>query len=101
MSDTTRLIVVRHGETRANVEGRWQGHRDWPLTEVGVAQAEAVAQRLEGCGFSSLYSSDLGRALHTARIIANRSGHAIVADERLRERHLGVFQGLTRAEMET
>ena len=100
MSHTTRLIIIRHGETRANLEGRWQGHSDWPLTDVGVAQAVAVAQRLEGCGFSSLYSSDLGRALHTAQIIADRSGHAIATDERLRERHLGIFQGLTKAEME-
>jgi probable phosphoglycerate mutase len=99
MGEATRLIIVRHGETEANLAGRWQGHGDSPLTEVGVAQAEAVAQRLGDCGFSTLYSSDLGRAHQTARIIAGQTGHAVVLDRRLRERHLGVFQGLTRAEM--
>jgi probable phosphoglycerate mutase len=100
MNNNTKLIVVRHGETHANLYGRWQGHSDSPLTKAGIAQAEAVAQRLKGCRFSRLYSSDLGRALQTAQIIADRTGHEIILDERLRERHLGVFQGLTRAEME-
>jgi probable phosphoglycerate mutase len=99
MNHNTRLIVVRHGETQANLDGRWQGHGDSPLTKTGIAQAQAVAQRLQGYRFSRLYSSDLGRALQTARIIADRTGHEIVLDERLRERHLGIFQGLTRAEM--
>jgi probable phosphoglycerate mutase len=98
-SPETRLIIVRHGETENNIEGRWQGHGDSPLTETGVAQAEAVAQRLERCRFSRLYSSDLGRARQTAQIIADRTGHEIILDEHLRERDLGIFQGLTRAEM--
>ena len=100
MNDETRLIVVRHGETQANLDGRWQGHGDSPLTKAGIAQAEAVAHRLKRGVFSKLYSSDLGRALQTARIIADQTGHEIILDERLRERHLGIFQGLTTAEME-
>lgn len=100
MNDKTRLIVVRHGETQANLDGRWQGHTDSPLTKTGIAQAEAVAQRLKRGRFSQLYSSDLGRARQTAQIIAHRTGHEIILDEHLRERHLGIFQGLTRAEME-
>jgi probable phosphoglycerate mutase len=99
MSNETRLIIVRHGETQANLDGRWQGHGDSPLTKTGIAQAEAVAQRLKQSSFSQLYSSDLGRALQTAQIIADRTGHEIVLDKDLRERHLGIFQGLTRAEM--
>jgi probable phosphoglycerate mutase len=99
MGEATRLIIVRHGETEANLAGRWQGHGDSPLTEAGTAQAEAVARRLRGCSFSALYSSDLGRAHQTARIIAGQTGHEVILDGRLRERHLGVFQGLTRAEM--
>jgi probable phosphoglycerate mutase len=100
MNNNARLIVVRHGETQANLHGRWQGHTDSPLTKAGIAQARAVAQRLKGCRFSRLYSSDLGRALQTAQIIADHTDHQIILDERLRERHLGIFQGLTRAEME-
>ena len=99
MGKSARLIVVRHGETKANLAGRWQGHGDSPLTEAGIAQAEAVARRLKGCRFSKLYSSDLGRALQTAQIIADQTGHEIVLDRRLRERHLGIFQGLTKTEM--
>jgi probable phosphoglycerate mutase len=70
------------------------------LTESGIAQAQAVAQRLKRYDFSTLCSSDLGRALQTAQIIADQTGHEIVLDKRLRERHLGIFQGLTRTEME-
>ena len=99
MNPATRLIVVRHGETTGNVAGRWQGHWDSPLTESGIAQAEAVARRLERFDFSAFFSSDLGRALQTARIIANQTGHKIVPDERLRERRFGIFEGLTRTEM--
>jgi probable phosphoglycerate mutase len=98
MSARTEFLVVRHGETAWNQEGRMQGHLDSPLNAAGVEQAEAVAARLAGEAFAALYSSDLGRALETARRIAARSGHCVVADPRLRERHLGVLQGLTRAE---
>jgi probable phosphoglycerate mutase len=99
MNDTTRVLIVRHGETVGNLAGRWQGHWDSPLTETGMAQAEAVAGRLARTGFSALLSSDLGRALHTAKIISDRTGHEVVPDERLRERRFGIFEGLTRAEM--
>ena len=58
---TTRFIVVRHGETQWNVESRIQGHQDSPLTADGVAQAEAIAQRLATERFDVLVASDLGR----------------------------------------
>jgi 2,3-bisphosphoglycerate-dependent phosphoglycerate mutase len=91
----TRFIAIRHGETRWNVETRIQGHGDSPLTAAGVEQAEAIARRLAGESFDVLVSSDLGRATQTAGRIAARSGHAIVTDARLRERHFGVGEGLT------
>jgi probable phosphoglycerate mutase len=100
MTESARIIVVRHGETRFNVEGRWQGHDDSPLTEKGIAQAGALAKRLEAYQFSSVYSSDLGRAMQTARIITDQTGHDIIPDKRLRERNVGIFQGLTVAEIE-
>lgn len=96
---STRLVVVRHGETRWNVAARIQGHGDSPLTAAGEAQAQAIAERLAREHFDGLISSDLGRAMQTARAIAARTGNAIVADARLRERNYGVAEGLTYAEI--
>ena len=95
----TQLIIVRHGETEWNIAGIRQGHLDSKLTEKGVAQAKALGQRLGRERFSTLYSSDLGRAIQTAREIADVTGHEIVTDSRLRERHLGIFQGLNAEEI--
>ena len=91
----TQVIIVRHGQTQWNIRKIRQGHLDSELTDKGVVQARALGQRLARESFAALYSSDLGRALHTARMIAAVTGHEIVTDERLRERHLGVFQGLS------
>ena len=90
----TQVIIVRHGETEWNLKGIRQGHLDSRLTSKGIAQAKALGARLGREKFTSLYSSDLGRAVETAQAIANVTGHAIVTDARLRERHLGIFQGL-------
>ena len=95
----TQFIIVRHGETEWNIAKIRQGHLDSPLTSKGLAQAQALAQRLGRERFSALYSSDLGRAIQTAREIASVTGHEIVTDARLRERHLGIFQGLNAEEI--
>ncbi|PWT71381.1 MAG: histidine phosphatase family protein [Proteobacteria bacterium] len=100
MEAITEFIVVRHGETAWNAEARIQGHLDSPLNEEGLAQALLVGDRLAQAPFSQLYCSDLGRALQTAQPIADRSHRRITREERLRERHLGVFQGLTGTECE-
>jgi len=102
MSDASpaELIVVRHGETVWNAEGRQQGHLDGDLNELGKRQAEAIADRLAREAFDALYSSDLARACQTARYIARKTGHEILTDSRLRERHLGIFQGLTMTEVQ-
>ena len=91
---STHIVVERHGETHWNIEGRRQGHLDSTLTEKGCAQAEAVSQRFTPDSCNAVYSSDLGRAYDTARVIAGKTGHRVIPDERLRERHLGIFQGL-------
>lgn len=96
----TTLWLVRHGETEWNREGRQQGHLDSPLTEVGMRQAQAIAMAMAGHTFSALYSSDLGRAMCTAACIGETIGLPVNAEPRLRERHLGVFQGLTWTEAE-
>lgn len=94
MSNTT-LVLVRHGETAWNVEGRIQGHLDIPLNETGLAQADAVGKRLSGERFDAIYSSDLIRAYRTASPAVTDPARDIRREPRLRERHLGVLQGLT------
>ena len=94
-----RVIAIRHGETEWNAAGREQGQLDSPLTARGLKQAEAIAGRLRRVSFSALYSSDLCRALHTAEIVAGATGATIEVDAGLRERHTGIFQGLTKEQM--
>jgi probable phosphoglycerate mutase len=97
----THLLAIRHGETEWNSQGRFQGHLNSVLNREGMAQAEALSERLAQERFDLLLSSDLGRALQTASAIAMRTGHEIVVEPRLRERRMGIFQGLTPAEVQT
>ncbi|MGD9331757.1 MAG: histidine phosphatase family protein [Desulfobacterales bacterium] len=92
---TTTIMAIRHGETRWNVEERFQGHEDSPLTATGRRQVAALGRRLQEMPFDALISSDLGRAQETAAIIADFTGHAVETDARLRERHYGVLEGLS------
>jgi probable phosphoglycerate mutase len=93
--DRAQVIIVRHGQTEWNIRGIRQGNLDSRLTEKGLAQAKALAQRLARERFTALYSSDLGRAMQTAQEVSSVTGHEIITDARLRERHLGIFQGLS------
>ena len=95
----TLLCMVRHGETAWNAEGRVQGQLDVPLNDVGFAQARAVASTLCGERFAAIYSSDLARVTQTAQPIAQVLALAVQTDVRLRERHYGMFQTLTYAEV--
>ena len=96
-----RLILIRHGETQWNREGRIQGyHADSPLTENGREQARRLAERLKGEGLLALHSSDAGRARQTAAPIAAAVELQIVYDAALRERDYGVFEGRTYGEVE-
>lgn len=97
----TQVFIVRHGETEWNLTGKMQGHSDSPLTAVGTAQAEALAEGLKNQSFSALYSSDLVRAYETARRIIAKNHLTIMTDSRLRERNLGIFQGLDKQGIET
>ena len=97
----TELIVVRHGETHWNVEGRIQGYSaDSPLTGRGEAQARAVGERLAGEAIDALFSSDLGRTRQTAQPLIAVTGLAAEFDAGLRERSYGVFEGRTYADIE-
>lgn len=97
-TDTTIMLIVRHGETEWNLIGKHQGHLDSPLTESGIKQAYALGDGLFGKGIEVIYSSDLGRAIHTAEIIGTKLDLRVSVDSRLRERHLGSMQGLTNEE---
>lgn len=90
-----RICLVRHGETPWNAERRLQGHLDVPLNDVGVAQAEATARSLQGRRFAAIYASDLTRAQQTAAPAARTLGLDAEPTATLRERHYGIFQGLT------
>lgn len=98
-AETTTVIIVRHGETLWNVQGRYQGHGDSPLTTTGRAQAEAVGRRLQSVPADALIASDLGRTRETAAIISRHTGHIPAIDPRLRERSFGVLEGLTTEEI--
>src|SRR5260370_19441283 len=89
-----RLLLVRHGESTWNAEGRWQGHADPPLSAVGVAQARAAASGVSRV--AAVWSSDLVRARQTAELCAP-AGVVVAEDPRLRERDVGSWTGLTRA----
>lgn len=95
---STRFIVVRHGETAWNAQGRIQGHLDSPLNEEGLAQAILVGERLARESIDTILCSDLGRVLQTVQPLADRVGIEPVRHAQLRERCLGIFQGLTSAE---
>ena len=94
----TRICFVRHGETDWNAEKRIQGQTDIPLNETGRAQALAMAFNAAHASFKAIYSSDLARAAETARALAQREDLEVKWLPQLRERHYGIFQGITAAE---
>jgi probable phosphoglycerate mutase len=96
----TRLIAIRHGETAWNVGARIQGYLDIPLNDTGRWQARRAAEALVGEPITTVYASDLSRAFETAAAVAKVAGLQPIAEESLRERHFGVFQGRTFAEIE-
>ncbi len=90
-----RLIVWRHGRTEWNHTGRFQGQADVPLDERGHAQAKEAAQVLAGLHPSRIVASDLSRARDTAAPLAELTGLEVTTDPRLREIHVGSWEGLT------
>lgn len=96
----TRLVIVRHGETAWNAEHRVQGQLDVPLNDTGRRQAQAAASVLRKERYSAIYSSDLGRARQTAAPTAAALGMDVQLDPGLRERHYGMFETHTYAEVQ-
>ena len=89
----TTLLLVRHGETDWNAEGRLQGHTDRPLSDYGRRQARRLAEELE-----AIYSSDLARARKTAEIVGERLELPIALEPDLREKDWGTWEGLSAVE---
>ncbi len=97
------LLILRHGQSEWNAQGKWQGQADPPLTKLGEQQAASAAQQLLHIGesFDKIVSSDLRRAHHTAEIIAQVVGQkSVTIHSEFRERAAGIWQGLTRSEIE-
>src|SRR5689334_23473962 len=95
---TSRVLLVRHGQSEWNAVGRWQGQSDPPLSDLGRSQARAATHSLGA--LDAIYSSDLLRAAETAEIIATTLGVGpVLLDVDLRERDAGEWSGLTRDEI--
>jgi len=89
------VVLVRHGVTDWNAQGRMQGHTDVPLSEAGLAQAAAMAPVVAALRPTRIVSSDLGRAVATARALSDACGLDVATDARLRETDVGEWEGLT------
>lgn len=96
----TVLVLVRHGETDWNVEGRYQGQADPPLNERGIAQSYELAKHLDKYRLDLIYTSPLKRSVQTAEIAAQRLGLHIYKEPRLMEIHQGDWQTRLRAEID-
>jgi probable phosphoglycerate mutase len=92
---TTHVVIIRHGQSQGNAEGRFGGHTDTPLSPRGRKQAEATAKALASEKFDAIYSSDLPRAIETATPLAKLTGVPLETTDALRERSVGVMEGLT------
>ena len=94
----TTLLLVRHGETDWNAEGKLQGHTDRPLNAYGRRQAQTLAERFASESIDALYASDLSRARETAEILGAKLGLGVEVDPDLREKNWGNWEGLTSEE---
>lgn len=95
----TRFILVRHGETTWNREGRYQGQIDTPLSDFGKWQGERVAAALKDIPIDACYSSPLSRSYDTAVMCARHHGLAVTADDRLLEINHGEWEGMLAGEV--
>ena len=91
----TKLFLVRHGQSAGNAEGRFGGHSATPLSDLGQEQARLTANALAKENINAIYSSDLLRAVQTAEPLAKKVNLEIMTSPALRERNVGVLEGLT------
>ena len=95
MSLTTHVLLIRHGQSQGNAEGRFGGHTDTPLSARGRVEAQQTAHTLASESFSAIICSDLARAIETASPLAQLAGLELQTAEAFRERSVGVMEGLT------
>jgi len=98
---TTRFILVRHGETVWNQEGRFQGQIDTPLSPMGNKQGILVAEALKNVHIDVIYASPLSRSFDTAVMCSNSHGLDVIRDDRLLEINHGKWEGLFASEIES
>lgn len=92
---TTRIFLIRHGESEWNQSHRYTGQRDVPLSELGKEQANRLAERLKDEGLSAIYASPLRRAYDTARAIGSAARLPVILETGLVEINHGLWEGLT------
>ena len=95
-----RIILIRHGETTWNTEGRYQGQEDTPLSEKGICQGMACAEGLKDIHIDRAISSPLSRSYETCRMAAEKHGLVVEKDERLTEISHGLWEGIHADEIE-
>ena len=95
LTDATNVLLIRHGQSKGNAERRFGGHTATPLSARGRNQAEATARTLKYDSLTAIYSSDLLRAMDTAKPLANMTGLPLNGTSAFRERDVGVMEGLT------
>ncbi len=94
-----QIVLLRHGATDWNLQGRCQGATDRPLSEIGIRQAEEIAATLSAESVRAVYSSNLKRARHTARLISQKHDLAVTIEAGIRELDHGALEGLTFTEI--
>ncbi len=95
----TRLILIRHGETRWNLQKKYQGHANPGLSATGKKHVRALAARIKDLGIDGLYTSPLKRARQTAAILSAKTGFKPHPDARIKELNFGNWEGKTAAEL--
>jgi len=95
MALTTQVLLIRHGQSEGNAEGRFGGHTATPLSSRGRKQARATARALATERITAIYASDLPRAIETAEPLARITHLQVQSTEAFRERSVGVMEGLT------
>ena len=96
-----RLLLIRHAESEGNAARRFQGQREYPLSPRGIEQARHLAARLRARHLDRIYASPLRRAGHTAEIVAEAKGMAVLPLPAVIEYDFGELSGMTWAEIET
>ena len=94
MQRTTQVLLIRHGQSEGNAAGRFGGHTGTPLSARGRKQAEATAKTLASESVTAIYSSDLPRAIESAKPLSLLTGLTVQTSEAFRERSVGVMEGL-------